>query len=84
MLIRMRTTLIIDDHLLKEAKEAAARAGCTVSDLVNQALGEALAARAAPKPRFEMVTYGGTGASRHEPNDFARALEADDMSGLWT
>jgi hypothetical protein len=79
MLICMRTTLIIDDLLLKRAKEAAAKAGCTVSDIVNQALGESLAARACPKPHFEMITYGSSARSRHEPADFAAALEVDDV-----
>ncbi len=79
MLICMRTTLILDDLLLRTAKEAAAKAGCTVSDIVNQALGESLAARAAVKPRFEMITYGSSGRSEHEPADFAAALEADDI-----
>lgn len=78
----MRTTLIIDDLLLRSAKEAAAKAGCTVSDIVNQALGESLAARAATKPEFEMITYGASGRSRHEPADFAAALEADDAAAL--
>ena len=80
MLISMRTTLVIDDILLKRAKEAAAKAGCTVSELVSQALGEALATRTASNPPFEMITYGGSSHSRHEPADFAAALEADDLA----
>jgi hypothetical protein len=82
MLISMRTTLIIDDLLLRRAKEAAAKAGCTVSDIVNQALGESLAVRAASKPHFEMITYGTSGRAAHEPADFAAALEAEDIAAL--
>jgi hypothetical protein len=78
----MRTTLVLDDLLLRRAREAAASAGCTVSDIVNQALGEALAARATAKPAFEMITYGSSGRSAHEPADFAAALEAEDVAAL--
>jgi hypothetical protein len=53
-----------------------------VSDIVNQALGEALAARATAKPAFEMITYGSSGRSAHEPADFAAALEAEDVAAL--
>jgi hypothetical protein len=82
MLICMRTTLIIDDILLRRAKELAAKRGCTVSDIVNQALGEALEAREVAKPPFEMITYGSSDRSHHEPADFAAALEADDAAAL--
>jgi hypothetical protein len=84
MLLRMRSTLILDDHLFKQARQRAAEQGTTLSDVVNQALREALTK---PKPRagakFSMVTFGGpAGSQRHEPADFAEAAEADDESSL--
>ena len=82
MLTCMRTTLVLDDVLLKRAREVAAKAGCTLSDIVNQALGEALSARAVARPRFEMITYGAGDRTRHEPSDFAAALEADDLAAM--
>jgi hypothetical protein len=83
-LTRMRSTLIIDDHLFKQARQRAADLGTTLSDVVNQALREALAkpkAKAAAK--FSMITFGGpAGSQRHEPADFAEAAEADDERSL--
>jgi len=84
MLIFMRTTLVIDDALFKEAKQAAAKAGCTLSEFVNRAIGSALADRARPRPRFEMLVYGGgAGPSvQHEPQDFVDAMTDDDRQSL--
>jgi hypothetical protein len=49
MLLHMRTTINLDDHLFREAKATAAREGRTLTDLFEQALRDALAARAAPR-----------------------------------
>jgi hypothetical protein len=43
----MRTTIRIDDHLLAEAKEAAARRGSTLTALIEDALRQALRTSAA-------------------------------------
>lgn len=43
----MRTTLTIDDELLREAKERAARSGHTVSEVVSDALRESFHRHAA-------------------------------------
>ena len=83
MITLVRTTLILDDAVLRTAKERAARAGISLSELVNQALRESLNARDREAPRFEMVTYGRQGKkARHEPEDFARALDDEDRVGL--
>jgi hypothetical protein len=78
----MRTTVIIDDALLREAKRTAAQAGCTLSDLVNQALSAALARRREPRPKFHMIVYGAGAGVAHEPADFSEALEAEDAASL--
>lgn len=80
----MRTTMIIDDQLLKRAKQAAAGRGITLSALVEEALRAALARDPRERaPTFEMVTFGRAGRKhRHEPADFARALEADDAESI--
>ena len=82
-IIHMRSTLILDDHLFKKARQRAASLGTTVSEVVNQALREALS-RPVPKPaKFKMVTYGdATLTQRHEPADFAEAVEDDDVQSL--
>ena len=83
MLIFMRTTLVIDDALFKEAKQAAAKAGCTLSEFVNRAIGAALAERARPRTSFEMIVYGGGGPEvRHEPGDFSDAIDDEDRRSL--
>jgi hypothetical protein len=79
MIISMRTTLIIDDALLRVAKRRAAERDMTVSDVVNEALRECFRERTVAAPPFEFVTYGAAGRLvRHEPSDFAAELEDED------
>lgn len=82
MLTGMRTTVVIDDAILRKAKHAAAESGCTLSDLVNQALSVALAKRSEPRPAFQMVVYGGPPSAAHEPQDFKDVIEADDAESV--
>jgi metal-responsive CopG/Arc/MetJ family transcriptional regulator len=83
MLIDVRTTVVLEDQLAREAKRLAARRGISLSELVSEALRAALAEPVGPVPRFEMVTYGeGAPAAHHEPRDFAAALEEDDRSSV--
>jgi hypothetical protein len=83
MLTYVRTTIVLDDGLAREAKRLAARRGITLSDLVGEALRAALAEPSKPAPRFEMVTYGeGAAPVHHEPRDLAAALEEDDRRSL--
>lgn len=58
----MRTTVNIDDRLLKQAKVAASRSGRTLSDLVDDGL-RLLLTRGAPSDRKppELPTFGGSG-----------------------
>lgn len=58
MIICMRTTLMLDDQLLQNAKRRAADLRITVSEVVNQALRDALATKAPPARRIELPTYG--------------------------
>ncbi|HEY3355066.1 MAG TPA: DUF2191 domain-containing protein [Polyangia bacterium] len=75
----MRTTVIIDDALLRRAKAHAAREGLSLSDLIDQALRDVLQARPSVAGEFHMPTYGRPGAGvRHEPADFAAALADED------
>lgn len=83
MLICMRTTLILDDELVREAKKRAAVAGLSLSELVNRALRDALGAPEPDAPPFEMITYGRAGPTvRHEPGDLAEELEREDGASL--
>jgi hypothetical protein len=83
MLIRMRTTLIIDDELLRQAKLRAAEWNQTVSDVVNNALRECLDRPARATPPLSLITYGRGGKRvHHEPSEFDSALEQEDRDRL--
>ncbi len=79
----MRSTLVLDDHLFKQARQRAASLGTTVSDVVNQALREALSKPRTKSVKFTMITFGDAAhAEHHEPADFAGAMEADDLHSV--
>lgn len=90
MIICMRTTLVLDDNLVRQAKRRAAERNMSVSDIVNEALRESFRGRAsATAPLFSMTTffsmttYGRSGRrAHHEPSDFAAALEDEDRNRL--
>jgi antitoxin component of RelBE/YafQ-DinJ toxin-antitoxin module len=83
MIIRMRTTLIIDDDLLRQAKLRAAEWKLTVSDVVNNALRECLGRPTRPVAPFSLVTYGHSNKRvHHEPADFDSAMEQEDRDRL--
>ena len=72
----MRTTIRIDDALYREAKAQAARSGRTVSDLIEDAVREALQPRAPGGSRQipELPVYGGSGVMP--------GVDLSDTSGL--
>lgn len=79
----MRTTLVLDDDLLRRAKIRAAQQSVTVSDVVNNALRQTLQEEVADAPPFRLVTYGRrVRAADHTPADFAAVLEDDDRMRL--
>ncbi len=83
MITYMRTTLVLDDGLLRQAKRRAAERNLTVSDVVNEALRDSFGRPVPSAPPFSMATYGRGGRRvRHEPSDFAAALEDEDRSRL--
>jgi hypothetical protein len=59
----MRTTIRLDDDLLREAKRAALESGQTLTALIEGALRERLARRAQPRKRerIKLITVGGGG-----------------------
>ncbi len=79
MIIRMRTTLVLDDALLRQARQRAAERDVTVSDVVNDALRQALSRPATVAPPFSMVTYGSGGPIvHHEPAELKALLDDED------
>jgi hypothetical protein len=59
----MRTTIRLDDDLLKEAKAAAARQGRTLTSLIEDGLRDQLARASAPRDRHAepLPTFKGGG-----------------------
>jgi hypothetical protein len=83
MIIRMRTTLVLDDALLRQAKRRAVERNLTVSDVVNEALRDSFGRPVRPAPPFSMTTYGSAARRvRHEPTDFALELDDEDRRRL--
>jgi len=79
----MRTTLVLEDALLRQAKRRAAERNLTVSDVVNEALRDSFGRPVAPAPPFSMATYGTAGRLvRHDPAAFAAELEEEDRRRL--
>ena len=84
MLFCMRTTLDLDSDLLKRAKVVARERGVTLTSLIEDALRERLARRAARKGTREWVslpTNGGEGVHPGVDLDDSRAL-LDIMDGI--
>lgn len=66
----MRTTLDLDDHLLREAKKLAAERGQTLTSFVEDALRDAVQGTGDAEPfRLRWKTVRGTGRPRVDPAD---------------
>ncbi len=74
MLICMRTTLQLDDELVVQAKISAARSGRTLSQVIEDALRQALTSRNAPTRQRATVP---TAPGRPRPG-----VNLDDNAGL--
>ena len=71
----MRTTVDIDEPLLRRARRRAATANTTLSQIVKDALRAFLATPARRSdPPFELVVRGTPGNSCPTPGEMARAL----------
>ena len=60
----MRTTIRLDDPLLREAKREASRSGMTLTAMIEEALRERLArtaSNAEPRQPVRLKTVGGSG-----------------------
>jgi hypothetical protein len=80
----MRTSLVLDDDLVQQAKHLAVDRKLTLSEFVNQAIRAELAGTSTGKiEHFSMVTFGLQDSTiHHEPNDFASYAEEDDRQSL--
>ncbi len=81
MLICMRTTLQLDDELVVQAKISAARSGRTLSQVIEDALRQALAARAeTTRQRASVPTSPGRVVPGADLDDNAGLLDLMDGS----
>ncbi|MBI2886798.1 MAG: type II toxin-antitoxin system VapB family antitoxin [Chloroflexi bacterium] len=74
----MRTTIRLDDHLLKEAKRLAADTGRTLTAVIEDSLREAIARKRAgvPRKRVRLPTFKGQGLQPGvDLNDSAALLD---------
>ena len=76
----MRTTIRLDDSLLRQAKAAAAATGRSLNDLIIDAIRAALATRPNPARVSELPTYKGRGLQPGVDLDDSASL-ADLMDG---
>lgn len=75
MLICMRTTLNLDDDLMRRAKAEALRSGRTLTSLVEDALREALSRHSRPAAEaYRVRPYAGRG--------LAPGVDLDDSAAL--
>ena len=75
----MRTTLVLDDQLIRQAKRRAAERNTTLSAVVNDALRESLRERPPRARPFRLITFAGTGGRvGHEPEDLKKVLDDED------
>jgi hypothetical protein len=72
----MRTTIRIDDQLLREAKQLAARTGKSLTSVIEDALREVLARQHQPEERepVRLTTFSGNGPLPGVDLDDAAAL----------
>ena len=72
----MRTTVRLDEHLLREAKAVAARTRKTLTAVIEDALRESLARHKARRrpPQVMLPTFKGKG--------LRRGIDLDDTAGL--
>ncbi len=76
----MKTTLVLKDDLVRQAKKRAAELGLTLSAFAEQSLRDALADKPAPRKRLVLPTSG-HGLPKYDHTVGAlRALESDDFS----
>jgi len=73
----MRTTVRLDDRLLREVKRYAAEHGRTLTSVLEDALRQFLSGTARRKPAgpFRMVTFKGDG--------LRPGVDLDDSAALW-
>jgi hypothetical protein len=71
----MRTTIRMDEQLLRAAKAEASAHGQTLTAFIEDAVREVLARRAEPRPRVDLPVYHGGG--------LRPGVDLDNSAELW-
>ena len=86
MIIRMRTTITIEEHLLREAKAEALRTNRTLGELVSEGLRTVLGRRGKSdrQPHASLVTFKGSGVlpgiDLDDSQELLARMESSDAS----
>lgn len=79
----MRTTLVLDDEVVRAARHRAVDAGLSLSEFVNRALSAALSqADPVVQPRFSFPEYGAGPTTDQSPAALWAAMEEQDLQSL--
>ena len=80
-----RTTVRLDDDLMRDAKRMAAESGITLTALIESALRERLARRDQPpakRDRIKLITVAGVLLPGYDPDRLAtQVIEEEDARG---
>jgi plasmid stability protein len=79
----MRTTISLDDDLYSSLRERAARMGCSVSRVIEDAVRVALSTPEPTEEPFVLITYGEGGPVDGVDLDRVGALLAADDEGAY-
>jgi putative antitoxin of VapBC-like toxin-antitoxin system len=80
MITCMRTTLVLDDKLMVQAKKRAADRKTTVSEIVNDALRESFGRQQESVRPFRLITYGDPSKPVHlSPAEIKAIIEDEDL-----
>lgn len=84
MLICMRTTIQMDPHLLKAAKQYAAAHRRTLTSVIEDAVRDVLARARSPRPAVNLPisTRGGGLQPGVDPHRMTSIFEIDDLEAL--
>ena len=76
----MRTTVVLDDELVKKAKKRAAELKTTLSEVINQALRDAVTKPLPKRKPFKVITFGeGLPPFHRDPQEIKELLMEDDV-----
>jgi len=77
-----RTTITLDDHLLREIEKRAVERGITIGALIDTAIRRDLEARARKRKPFKLIVVKGNALMDMSPRSLAELSEEEDIEAL--